>query len=216
MKVKEFAIRYCLPGISVLIACLAGFVYFSSDKSWSAALSAQRMSISELQSQVSSANIESEELVEEILDSVSAISSQRLEQDRERVRDLMSDVMTWDSYASYMQVREDIMSEYNLAEDSSFMKMFLPDIPSITDENSGVVYNPIDNVLDGAAGLNMKFEDVTVYLRGVSGDVYTYMAFVTWSAVGNGGHESMHTDTIMLSLDRDGKFSNIQGYFGVT
>jgi len=114
----------------------------------------------------------------------------------------VSDIVTWSSYAEYMQKREDSIAKYSL--DDAFLKIFFPPV-TVTVAADGTEYNTID-----VYALSLTLNSITSYVTQIESDVYTYFTVCEVANLSNGG-EGYSRFTIMYSIDTSGKISNIKG-----
>lgn len=138
---------------------------------------------------------------------VDGARASRVDDDTKILDDLADRALTWDSDRAYRQARASTMRLYGIAEDSVFMKSFLPPAPVNTDSR-GNVYPYID-----AAGLNSHVGDTTVRLLGVNGTSYSYMVLVDVQADSSDKQgTAVNVATIFATVDASRTVSNVTGY----
>lgn len=128
------------------------------------------------------------------------VSLDRIDKDASRFEAVLRDMCSWNSYDEYMAVRDKMISEYGIAEDSWVMTKFMPEV--VDDERYG---NTIDN-----HQYNMSFEECDVRCVSVNGDVYSYFV-QAW--VSSGISDSRATSMCAFTFDTkpDGSLVNVDG-----
>ena len=127
----------------------------------------------------------------------------RVDKDSEIAETFMKKVLTWADGATYDGIRSSIMSEYNLAEDSRFMKEFLP----INVKTEDGKFNYIDT-----HHYNCRYESMNTYVVSVSPNTYRYFSFVTWSTSDMVGNEAQKECIFTYDVNVDGVLSNLDAY----
>lgn len=201
--------------VPAVLAAFVGVLFAVQSHRWSRILADDAQKIDNLNLSIQQTDARVESGGAEIVSDLTAVDIERVAGDKLKISGFMEDIMGWSDYKSYCEVRNEAMEKYELDEDSSFVQMFLPVVKEIMGTD-GMRYNPIDNhVIGSDISYNMSFESVDTRLMYVDGLEYSYMAFVTWSTVGDMGYEGMHTDIITLTVGSDGNIRNLRAYFGV-
>lgn len=128
--------------------------------------------IAKAQSNIDIQNAAAAAKSKQVSQDVTGLSNMRKTGDDAAATRLMQKVTTWNSFASYMNARQDVMKTFELDEESQFMKVFMPQLKSIADGN-GKQYNRIDTF-----DLNTKFKNLDTHVIKVAGTTYEYFATV--------------------------------------
>lgn len=166
-------------------------------------LTEQQNQIYELSNQIAVAQSAYANMQTNVVMTTTGLDLHRTSTDDEIVMSFLDLICSWDSYDEYMTARETIMRRYNIAEDSYFMSVFMPEVVSGTSPD-GTQYNYIDTL-----GLNMQFEEMKSYVTMIVADEYSYFTFVTVSSSWENGGESMGTYVITYTCDAAGELTNI-------
>lgn len=116
----------------------------------------------------------------------------------------ISDVVSWSSYAEYMEKKETLSAKYEL--DEAFLQQFFPPV-IVTTAADGTPYNRID-----AYDLSLTLTAIESYVTYINTDstVYTYFTVCEVANLSNGG-EGYAYFTITYTIDATGKISEIKG-----
>lgn len=174
-KVGQFFIRNALLIVSVIIALVMIGVMNST-------ISSRQAELDDLESTILSKEASLKDKEKEVRDDrgtaiMSATGgydpSKKREEDNQ-MDQFFKKVFTWESLSEYKTVRDDIMKQYHLAEDSQFMRTFMPgEIEGVMrTDPSGKTHYAFDE------GLSSTYESFDSYVTDISGDVYSYQAVV--------------------------------------
>lgn len=188
--------------LSFIFMMVLIFSYFGSVSSDTSKVGTQDETIANLKSLISSEKSEQEKASAYTVMATTGLNQARVDKDNDIAKTFIESVMTWDSYDQYVRIRRECMEKYGLDENSEFMKAFLPPVTnSVLD---GKNYNQIDTV-----GLNVQFEDMDTYVTDITGDIYFYFAFVTWSSHDTNGAEAETTSIFTYKINSDGMLLNV-------
>lgn len=167
------------------------------------ALAQQATEISSIKNRIAILQTEQTNHRIELIQSTTGLNLHRVSQDDVVISDFMNLVCTWDTYAEYTHARETIMRRYGLSEDSSFMTVFMPNIPNKVDVD-GTQINRID-----VFEYNMMFESVSSYVTDIRVDEYTYFSIVKISSTWKNGGEAIVQAAVTYTVNANGDLSNI-------
>lgn len=197
--------------VSFVFAVIAVASYAIHSSQWSEQLKLQEAKLQNagainLQDENLSEKESTEQEQSEKIEAVASLDITRVEKDDKIAADFLEKIMTWDSYAEYEGIRQELMSTYGLSEDSNFLTVFMPEVVTKTSKD-GTVYNRID-----VMGLNVTYEGMDSYVAGITGQVYSYFAFVEWSSHDKNGAEASAKCIFMYSINGEGKLLNLDAY----
>lgn len=135
----------------------------------------------------------------------SGLDASRVAKDDASAKKLIEAVCTWDSKESYDAMRKDVISKYKLADDSSFVKVFIPEVKNVNVGDKSI--NEID-----ANGLNMEFVSMDSNVTNISGDKYTYLTTVTIQSSDSAGANAEGVSAFIYTVDADGNLSELSAY----
>lgn len=176
-----------------------------------ATLERDNRTLTSLQRKVDHARSMTKQLQSDTVLEASGARPDRVAADGVIIKDLVDRAMTWDSNSTYEQARESVSRKYHQADDSSFMRAFLPPAP-VNRDAKGNEYPYID-----AAGLNSSVSDTTVRLTGVDATDYSYMVLVDVQAKSSDNlGTSVNVATLFLTIDGNGAVTDLAGYASTT
>lgn len=149
---------------------------------------------------------------------VTGLDRTRVETDNQVADDFFRTVFDWKGLREYAKVREYLVNEKQIPEDSPFLQDFFPQVEIVTDEEG----NEYDVTDDGGAPLSMYFGNVN-YRRvlNISEDeTYSYVAELTVTSDGtytttDGTEKSVEgfgTCVIFYDVTKDCVIQNLDGY----
>lgn len=122
--------------------------------------------------------------------------------------DLFRQCTTWDNGQEYRKIRQDIMKEYKLKANSSFMTTFLPPLVQQGMRIGNDGHNEIDS-----DHLNMKFVDLDPYITDISGSTYDYFAIVTVQSKDKKGAVATGNFAVRYRVDGKQQISNLSASY---
>lgn len=207
MAKKGVAIVICF-----LIAAAAFLFYSSSADTWKTNLATQESEIYSMQNNIEAKRLAVSEKEHTVIRNTTGLDYERVAKDDVIAEDFISEVMSWDSYADYQRIRKKCIDDYDLDKDSGFLQVFLPEVPLMSTAD-GKTYNVIDDGdIEHPDGLNIHFEGIETYVRGISTDSYSYFAFVDWSTQNADGREATAQAVFMYDVNSDGEILNVDAY----
>lgn len=201
----QFFKKWGALGICFLI--LAGGIMFSGvvSSERQSSLSEQVGTINGLENRKETLKASIDESTDEAVKLASGFDSARAAKDDAAVEPLIEKVCTWDSKESYDKVRSEVKAAYKLEDDSTFLKVFLPEVKDI---NVGDRYiNEID-----AKGLNMSYVDMQSNVTDINGDLYTYLTVVTMESADSTGATAEGKALFVYTVNGKGEISNLSAY----
>lgn len=116
-------LRFALVAVTVALFVLIGTAFVSSSgKNTATRASAEVVS---LQNKIDQLKLENNTLLTKVRMQVTGIDPERIEIDDKLVEDVFK-VFEWDSYDSYVGLRNSLIIEYTLDEKSSFLNLLVP------------------------------------------------------------------------------------------
>lgn len=201
----QFFKKWGALGICFLI--LVGGIMFSGvvSSERQSSLSEQVGTINGLENRKETLKASIDESTDEAVKLASGFDSARAAKDDAAVEPLIEKVCTWDSKESYDKVRSEVKAAYKLEDDSTFLKVFLPEVKDI---NVGDRYiNEID-----AKGLNMSYVDMQSNVTDINGDLYTYLTVVTMESADSTGATAEGKALFVYTVNGKGEISNLSAY----
>lgn len=201
----QFFKKWGALGICFLV--LVGGIMFSGvvSSERQSSLSEQVGTINGLENRKETLKASIDESTDEAVKLASGFDSARAAKDDAAVEPLIEKVCTWDSKESYDKVRSEVKAAYKLEDDSTFLKVFLPEVKDI---NVGDRYiNEID-----AKGLNMSYVDMQSNVTDINGDLYTYLTVVTMESADSTGATAEGKALFVYTVNGKGEISNLSAY----
>ncbi|MEU8433320.1 hypothetical protein AB0F18_10450 [Streptomyces sp. NPDC029216] len=201
-------------GTAAVLAVVAtvGGVTWSSRH---AALVEQEAQINDIEGQLAAVRKSRAEQVNADVMAALGVSRSRLSTDGERIKSLLSMVFTWDSGQSYEAARERLKRRFDLTENETFLKSFMP--PSRFNEDSqGRRYYYIDTVgLNSAVGADPDIEIIDakagVYTYAVLADVEVTSDATSQNKASKASVTAYRRALLFVTVDAQGKVSNLSG-----
>lgn len=191
--------------ISIAFTAIVGCVYFFNTKKWDNTLFEQQSMIEEYQNAINIQMQSLQQAEDNAVSCASGIDFSKVAKDDETVKSFLEMIMTWGSYEEYEAIRQKLVNEYGVSEDSTFMTTFLPAVKN--KEKNGKNYNVIDN-----NDLNMTYEDMDSYVVKISNETYSYFTIVEWSSADEFGNEGKSKAVFTYDVSSEGNISNLEGY----
>lgn len=202
-KLKQF-----LPSVFsllLLMGVISGISMFNLNQS--NRLIAQEDLKVELQNKIDQLSVEANTTITRVKSQATGIDSDRVADDDEAVNTLMKKTFTWKSYDEYNKIRNDLMNDYNIGEDSSFMTVFMPEI--INEVIEGKNYNRID-----ANGYNVTFNQLKSFVTDVNpvNGVYSYFTIVSVTSKSANGGTSDYELALEYKMDKESQIFEMVAY----
>ena len=207
-KKQRIDFRYILVMLGTLLFFCGGLFFYMMGHH------GQESQLQQLQAEIDTLNVSianqrklNDEKDISIVYSTTGIDGSRVQSDTWAIESLCDVAFTWSDYADYVNSRNTLLNEYDIAEDSYFMTTFFPEMSPY--ESGGEMVNDIDEL-----SINCLFEDVEVYLSGVDvgNSVYTYIFFVQFSSRSANDFEAVSTAVLMCDADASHNLSNIKAF----
>lgn len=202
---KSFLRKWGLLVVCGLVMCgsVIGASVVNSNRD--SQLSAQSSKILELSNQKETLAAAFNDASDEATKVASGLDMARVAKDDLVAKKLIKQVCTWDSKESYDAMRNDVMSKYKLADDSAFVRVFIPEVKDV--DVGGRKINEID-----ANGLNMEFMSMDSNVTNISGDKYTYLTTVKIQSSDSVGASAEGLSAFIYTVDGDGNLSDLNAY----
>lgn len=192
--------------VSVVIAGVFAGIGISMSIAYDKNLEKLALQLNALEAQLEEVKADNSDASTQVVTAVTGADYERMERDGKIIESFLDEALTWSSSAEYELTRQSILKEYNLDEESSFFKIFMPPDLRIT-QKDGTVVSYIDT-----HGSNCMFESVQSMYRGAVGTTYRYFGIVEWSAADSIGQEAVSEAIILYEVDSDGGLHNLEGY----
>ncbi len=190
---------YIISGILVLIMTVTMVFLLHSNAS---AIAQKEAEISSLQNKLSAAQQAESLKTQTLVANENGLSVDKVNHDKAVLEAFLKDVFTWSSYKEYEATRQKIMTTYNIAENSDFMKIFMPKV--VNRELNGKDYNRID-----LNKYNLTYQNMKPYITKISPNEYSY--FVEVSIVSSAENEGSATVNAVFeaTVATDGTIKNV-------
>lgn len=123
----------------------------------------------------------------------------RKEIDDKQIAELFSKFVAFDSADAYSKAREGLINDYGLDENGQFLSVFMP---AANEQITDAIKN---------GNLAIAYKSMTSIPTAISGDNYSYAAFVTMGANREGGSASKQV-LVQYTIDGNGKISDLTAY----
>ena len=190
---------YIISGILLLIMTVTMVFLLHSNAS---AIAQKEAEISSLQNKLSAAQQAESLKTQTLVANENGLSVDKVNHDKAVLEAFLKDVFTWSSYKEYEATRQKIMTTYSIAENSDFMKIFMPKV--VNRELNGKDYNRID-----LNKYNLTYQNMKPYITKISPNEYSY--FVEVSIVSSAENEGSATVNAVFeaTVATDGTIKNV-------
>ena len=177
-----------------------------------------------IQSKITMAQATTQTNSEKVIADTTGVDQAMIEKDNAAAQQLFKLAFTWDSYNKYVQVRNDVMSQYGFSEDSEFMTKLLPEVKQYTTQT----YAGPDEILDADQmqqymqttttdditinGLNMSYNTMNSCVSNVTTNGYEYLTRVTVTSTSKVGATVSRAITLGYVVDANEKLQDIKVY----
>jgi hypothetical protein len=190
---------YIISGILALIMTITMVFLLHSNAN---VIAQREAEISSLQNKLSAAQQAESLKTQTLVANENGLSVDKVNHDKAVLEAFLKDVFTWSSYKEYEATRQKIMTTYNIAENSDFMKIFMPKV--VNRELNGKDYNRID-----LNKYNLTYQNMKPYITKISPNEYSY--FVEVSIVSSAENEGSATVNAVFeaTVATDGTIKNV-------
>lgn len=195
---------FAFAGIGLLLGVAGGIYGHMLNKGTNNALAMEEQRIDGLQNKIDVQKAANNRKIKKAEQAITGLNYVRKDKDDATIDGFLQQSCTWNSAKQYREMREVLFKKYGLSKNSTFMKTFVPSLAQIgmkpgDDGNNEVDYD----------GLNMKYEDKTSYVTGISGDNYSYFAVVHVMTHNKKGKVARGTAIFRYTIDGDEKIKNL-------
>lgn len=208
-RVRKFLLRNALVIVAAVVFATTYLVLGGISSDREADLASQQAEILALKEQLSMSEdqlrAEQGAAVEE---ATGGMELEHKDSDDQAITTLMTMALTWNGLSEYLDRRDEVMEAYGFAEDSQFMRTFMPG------EQEGVRRTaPSGNTYDAFdKDMRSEFVSLNSTVTDAYGDVYSYFAIVDLRVASGSGAAST-TSQVSLRYDMiDGKPTNLDAY----
>lgn len=200
MNIKKW-VPYILSILFIVFVFLMLFIQMNNLNTM---IEQQETEISDLQGDITEKESMNKSTHESVVAQSTGLDANHVQRDNRIASELLDKCLTWSSYAEYTRIRESLIKDYNLKEDSNFLSVFMPEI--VNRELNGKNYNRID-----VFNYNLSYEGMTPYVTDISedGGTYSYFTFVTISSKDDSGYEGNAKSAFIYTIDKDGNITNL-------
>lgn len=190
---------YIISGILALIMTITMVFLLHSNAN---VIAQREAEISSLQNKLSAAQQAESLKTQTLVANENGLSVDKVNHDKAVLEAFLKDVFTWSSYKEYEATRQKIMTTYNIAENSDFMKIFMPKV--VNRELNGKDYNRID-----LNKYNLTYQNMKPYITKIAPNEYSY--FVEVSIVSSSENEGSATVNAVFeaTVATDGTIKNV-------
>lgn len=169
-------------------------------------LAEQTRQINDLKNKIETKQQSLDDTEKKLVKNSTGLDSERLNKDNQIASDFASAMFTWSSGDEYEARRKTMVDTYKISPQSSMLTVLFP--------KDTVVKQPDGSKLSYITThkLNSTFEKLETYVSKIQSGVYSYFAFITWSASDDKGNEGKTTAVLTYDIDASGNMSNIDGY----
>lgn len=207
-----FIKRNMILVVGLVAALVMGLVLGITATGSETEVKAKQAQMSQLETELSEAEDVRVAQAQEVSDSLLGVDTERITADDKAIEGFLDTALTWSSHAEYVEARNTLQRRYGQAEDSSFLKTFLP----LTDEDgkpllskkdrTGKQYNLIDEM-----GLTSQVGSYDASVLSVEGTLYRY--FITVNVQGksaDGEGSATLPSLVMLTVDENGEITDVE------
>lgn len=207
-----FIKRNMILVVGLVAALVMGLVLGITATGSETEVKAKQAQMAQLETELAEAEDVRVAQAQEVSDSLLGVDTERITADDKAIEGLLDTALTWSSHAEYVEARNTLQRRYNQAEDSSFLKTFLP----LTDEDgkpllskkdrTGKQYNLIDEM-----GLTSQVGSYDASVLSVEGTLYRY--FITVNVQGksaDGEGSATLPSLVMLTVDENGEITDVE------
>lgn len=194
--------------IAWVIACLVfvlsiGALFYAESYKKSE-IDKNNVKITELEENINKGEVTNNKQKDEVIYNATGFDKVRFENDNKFIEKILREVLTWDSYDSYVTAREKAKTSFNLSDDSDFLSSFMP-MPRISKNINGKTENSIDR-----NKLNMKYKSLSSTVIKIYEDKYVYFTLVSVESFNSKGVSADGTVLFRYEVDKEGNFTNVR------
>lgn len=190
-----------------VILLMVWITYTGSSQSRAEELSAAQAQTEQLRADLVQAQAEAERVEAE---TIRAATGQRVEvkaADDKEAKSLMETALNWSSAEDYVKARQDVAQRWELAEDTQFMKVFLPG------EAEGAFRRDDSGQLHFAyPGANSEMGGFESVMTSVSGDERQYFAIVESTTTSPAGGQVLNRVAVEYTVRGEGQIVDVKAY----
>lgn len=203
MKKHPVAITFLILGLIILAFGYLSFSHASSSAQEQAA--ADTAAIEDAQGRLDELKAAEQSTVGEAMALRDGIDASILARDNQSVTEVLEVAMNWDSSESYEAARVELVEDYNMDENGSFLTNFMPPAVCNTD-GAGQSVCQIDT-----KKLNSSFESVNTQVVSLGTDGYRYLGTASVSSTGYDSTLSVSRDLVLSYwVDAAGQVHDLQ------
>lgn len=201
MKKNLIAFSVCF-----VLVILCAFMSFSNISNAEAQVDSNKGRIASLQNQLDVAKSTQVKNEQQLVLSETGYDADRVELDVSAAEAFMQKLFDWSTNAEYVSIRNSLMKDYNLKEDSNFMCVFMPE-PYVNTSKDGTEYPYIDLM-----ELNANYRDMDIQVRNIADGTYSYFARVSWYVTAKDGAAEYTESMFLFDTNDDHELLNLEAY----
>lgn len=192
--------KYIVPIILGCIAFVMILITFGVSSSRDNSLAEQTEKINSLSNQIEMLQSANKSNEDALIQKNSGVSALRKENDEDIINAFMRELFTWSNMSEYEEARQKIIKQYNLSENSDFVKVFLA---PVDDENLKDLYNK--------DGYNATYNGAKTYVTKISTDKYSYLSIIDVS-MKKLKYSADSQLVFTCDIDKEGNISNLGAF----
>lgn len=136
------------------------------------------------------------------------VDAQRKADDDALAGALFDKALTWDGIQQYLRVRNEVMEQYNFAENSEFVTVYMPGEHQgvARRDSAGKVHYGFDE------NISSDFDSIDTVVTKTDGDIYSYVAIIKASHIADSGSASATTYSVATYDVVDGVITNMKAH----
>lgn len=215
-KTKTFALLFV---IMTVVGIAGAFGFYAWNTSMQSDIAAKQTELSTIENNIQTKQQAQQTEVKKNTNQALGISDAKKSADDKVAEKFFGTVFNWDSYEEYNKMRQSLISDYGLAEDSQFMQAVAPKVEEIVGyqpkENAKTKFDVEEvstNEID-ANNLNVSYGSLKSYLMDIDANGgYEYFGRITLSTVSTTGGTATRTYTVAYTVTSDSQITNLTAY----
>lgn len=201
---KNITKLFAFAGVGLLVGIGCTVYSHLLNNGTQEALTAETQKISGLQNKIDVQKAANSRKIKKAEQAITGLNYVRKDKDDATIDSFLNTSCTWNNARQYRRMRDELVHKYGLSEHSTFMKNFVPSLAQIGMKPGDDGTNKVDY-----DGLNMKYDDKTSYVTGISGSDYSYFAVVHVLTQNKKGKIAKGTAIFRYTIDGNQKIKKL-------